>query len=160
MKRSRTVYSSMDGMDGSNKSELNNIEDVAFPSDESLTLFLTSDVLSKSNRLYYKCKKVNAGSSASGSTYEATDSESDVSSSYSCGDIFEVMGTKKNRDDRMLEIERNSQIISSDSEDCDIYDSDGDVSLLKFNEIFNNPKRNDFELVNTFNLLEVSALAV
>ena len=159
MKRSRTVYSSMDSMDGSNESELN-IEDVAFPSDESLTLFLTSDALSD-NRLYYKCKKVDAGSSASGSRHEATDSESDVSS-YSCGDIFEVMDTKKNRDDRMLEIdiEINSQRTTSDSEDYDIYDSDGDVSLLKFNKIFNNPKRNDFELVNTFNLLEVSTLAV
>lgn len=157
MKRSRTVYSSMDSMDGSNESELN-IEDVAFPSDESLTLFLTSDALSD-NRLYYKCKKVDAGSSASGSRHEATDSESDVSS-YSCVDIFEGMDTKKNRDDRMLEIEINSQITASDSEDCDIYDSDGDVSLLKFNKIFNNPKRNDFELVNTFNLLEVTALAV
>lgn len=149
----------MDSMDESNKSELNNIEATAFPSDESLTLFLTSDLLSESNRLYYKCKKVNAGSSASGSRYEATDSESDVSS-YSCGDIFEVMDTKKNIDDRMLEIEINSQRTTSDSEDCDIYDSDGDVSLLKFNKIFNNPKRNDFELVNTFNLLEVSTLAV
>jgi hypothetical protein len=149
----------MDSMDGSNESELN-IEDVAFPSDESLTLFLTSDALSD-NRLYYKCKKVDAGSSASGSRHEATDSESDVSS-YSCGDIFEVMDTKKNRDDRMLEIdiEINSQRTTSDSEDYDIYDSDGDVSLLKFNKIFNNPKRNDFELVNTFNLLEVSTLAV
>ena len=69
-------------------------------------------------------------------------------------------GSSPRKDDRMLEIEINSQITASDSEDCDIYDSDGDVSLLKFNKIFNNPKRNDFELVNTFNLLEVTALAV
>ncbi len=159
MKRSRTVYGGLDALDGlDGLTEHCRKEQTQFSSDAPLvSSLLTCDMLDKSNRFYHKSKRLAVDSVASENRLDGTDSESDASS-RSCGEDVEVNDTNSiNRVDRLLEIEINSVKTAKESDDNDSCGSFGDTSLFECSKVFGNPSRNDMELANDFNLLEVSA---
>lgn len=157
MKRSRTVYGGLDSLDGlgehSRKELTQSSADAPMGSS-----WLTCDMLDKRNRFYRKSQRVVEDSTLSEGRLDGTDMESDVSS-HSCGeDVVEVNDTSSmNRVDRLLEIEINSVKTAEESDDNDSFDGFDYSALFECSKVFSNHSRNDIQLVNDFNLLEVSA---
>jgi len=158
MKRSRTVYNSMDALAGMSMVGASNngmsARGVILLSDDTASS-LTYDALDRSNKLYHKNKKATTSSVASDSRHDWTDCESDVSSNSISDDVAANDTTYMNRLNRMLGVGNDSVRTSYESQDFDLFGCVDNVSLLDCSKLFGNPCRNDSELVATFNLLEV-----